>query len=595
VVAVCAVALGVGASSAPAYSDPFAPIDSPAFLNKLQQGLDGPGDTFIPPDWYSGDAFAAGEAAGRFPSIISSIGPIILAVGAFDLGWKIGRTIDTKWLHLSGQVGAKNLVGTIDQEGWCAVGGVCFSQAMGLYPDAGLTAGHDAVLTFHFAPSWTDCHTNTLSTSSPVTAPASSFSGAGAGCEATVISSITTSYTSEVGVTAGHMAQFANSSTECLSLKTQFGSRGDGTVTLSGPCFARVLTEPEINGALVHTPVVPFTTQTVGSTTTMSPAPPATMSSSDAQQARNCMEAGGAPYVATNGTVCYYDGGGLGGSVTWTGGAPVGGAHAGTPGQFNCWADPAEFVCPAAPTLPGGPATTTSPLPTPVISPPLTLPNILPGETLESYEARLRSDFFTGTIIVISDTMGYPSDADPLSAVQQLPGTVTRVTVGTPIPTVVPVYWPVGTGSGLDGKPEPWPVNPPVMNPVATAVPPITITVVPPTWTPPVPASGPLNPCNCGTVDFSPLTGLTYGTSFPFGVFAWVSDVTGGFSGGGAPISFTIADPRGDPYTVTLSSSAWEATYRPIVFAILEFCMTLAAIWFFAFRLIGFGQGEAAD
>lgn len=97
--------------------------------------------------------------------------------------------------------------------------------------------------------------------------------------------------------------------------------------------------------------------------------------------------------------------------------------------------------------------------------------------------------------------------------------------------------------------------------------------------------------CNCGNVDFSPITTLDYGSNFPFGVFTWASDVLGAASGTAGPISFDLSLPGGGTQTVTLGSTAWESTWRPIIFPIIEFFVTLGAIWVLAFRALGIDHG----
>jgi hypothetical protein len=48
----------------------------------------------------TGELMAVRTAAGVLPSL-STIGTIGAGIAAFDVGWKIGRGIDTKWLHLT--------------------------------------------------------------------------------------------------------------------------------------------------------------------------------------------------------------------------------------------------------------------------------------------------------------------------------------------------------------------------------------------------------------------------------------------------------------------------------------------------------------
>src|SRR4051794_23759374 len=52
-----------------------------------------------------GALWRARIAAGFLPKLSSAITTLTLGTAAFQLGWKIGRTIDTKWLHLTGSIG----------------------------------------------------------------------------------------------------------------------------------------------------------------------------------------------------------------------------------------------------------------------------------------------------------------------------------------------------------------------------------------------------------------------------------------------------------------------------------------------------------
>ena len=154
------------------------------------------------------------------------------------------------------------------------------------------------------------------------------------------------------------------------------------------------------------------------------------------------------------------------------------------------------------------------------------------------------------------------------------PGASTATTIG-------PVQW----------KAPGWSDNLPQIGPET----PMTIDINPPD-APPVPTGsgggggGTLGACTCPPIDFSPITSVSYGTKFPFGVFGWLSTSFAAMTTEGArPVSFSLPLPGGGTQTVDLSSSAWETTYRPIVFPILEFLMTLAAVWFIAFKILGIG------
>jgi hypothetical protein len=60
----------------------------------------------FPAQWASRPMYRVSVAARAMPPL-SALGTVTLGVGAFSLGWKIGRVIDTKWLHLSGDIGVR--------------------------------------------------------------------------------------------------------------------------------------------------------------------------------------------------------------------------------------------------------------------------------------------------------------------------------------------------------------------------------------------------------------------------------------------------------------------------------------------------------
>jgi hypothetical protein len=60
-------------------------------------------DTF-PASWAAPSAHKVSVAAKALPAL-RVVGTLGLGTTAFAVGWKIGRTIDTKWLHLSGDIG----------------------------------------------------------------------------------------------------------------------------------------------------------------------------------------------------------------------------------------------------------------------------------------------------------------------------------------------------------------------------------------------------------------------------------------------------------------------------------------------------------
>jgi len=93
------------------------------------------------------------------------------------------------------------------------------------------------------------------------------------------------------------------------------------------------------------------------------------------------------------------------------------------------------------------------------------------------------------------------------------------------------------------------------------------------------------------------LYALSVGTKFPFGIPAWIEGFFGGLSFSDTctqSLYLNNSNPSGSPtINVPFCSAAWESTYRPIVFPILEALLTLAAVIFMATKILGYGgQGE---
>lgn len=101
--------LGAFASSAKAYvgANPTAPYRDTTLDQQfwdLVKSFDDPSQ-----EGTEGDLVRTGlydsRIASRLLPAVSALGTFSLSVGAFELGWKIGRGIDTRWLHLTGDVG----------------------------------------------------------------------------------------------------------------------------------------------------------------------------------------------------------------------------------------------------------------------------------------------------------------------------------------------------------------------------------------------------------------------------------------------------------------------------------------------------------
>lgn len=212
-------------------------------------------------------------------------------------------------------------------------------------------------------------------------------------------------------------------------------------------------------------------------------------------------------------------------------------------------------------TSPQGGATVSANTDFTITTNPSTLPQIIPfprpWETYLQYQARLNGQG-VATSIATATLANTPSTIGPNEVVSVSP---------TPGTTVDPTTTTVTITRG---------------NPSA-----------------PFPAGDPNDPsvitgpggCACGTISFP---NVALGSAFPFGIFTWLNSVYSGFTGAGACPSVDFNRPSvmgGGTQAIPFCNTTWETTYRPVVFPILEFLMTLAAIWFFAFRVIGIGGG----
>lgn len=142
----------------------------------------------------------------------------------------------------------------------------------------------------------------------------------------------------------------------------------------------------------------------------------------------------------------------------------------------------------------------------------------------------------------------------------------------------------------------------------------LTVDVNPDSAPPVDPSSGtgggsPGSTCSCPPLDMTPLTGVSYGNKFPFGLFTYAAAIVGNFNVAGQAPDFSLrAQATGlnghnldSPYDVNLGGTrmAWLDTYMGYWRDLLSFCMWVGAIWFFASRILGLNgtgdPGEAVD
>lgn len=610
---------------ASAYQHTFPPYQDPSYEQAFTDLLDGApspdglvfpnewtypgGAKGPPPNWWQNKWWPLEEDAGRIPKFT---GTILLSAAAFDFGWKIGRVIDTKFLHL--------------QDPDCIIFGCPATPsgtpqapyAYAVYKAGGYPSTANLVLlTAPTVNGWVGegSSSNTAqaisTTGATTTQPDRAVNAPGAGGLAACSganydgayfygSNSGNVYTGSDGACAQlfnvDMAEGGTKYNAFISAgytpySTAYGSCGNGCPSGTGVNTSHmrgtILFKPDtaVQGPLLSSGggVQSFTAQKVDGTTTMP-----TTSCGTGGTAAPC-----AP--ATNATS----------TQLATARAEIASGDPGLGGGASCMLAPADYICPTAPTDPG------------TTNPGFTLPRPLPNETYDLYVARLRALGFLGAIVFLDD-IGYdglPTDAYPLGspALDLKPGTVTGV--GLSIPVIIPLYWP--NGSPNAGQEKQWQSSAaPTINPNTVTT--LTIQRVPLAYVPPggtgtggsgnppgaptpPPGSGGCNLPNIPSVDLSPLTGMTFGSKFPFGVFGWASTVIGYFNVSAVTPEMNF-DMSGLSSFVPGFSAHYDVKldqfdgYMTTIRALISFALWVGAIWYIGVTLLGFrGGGDMSD
>jgi hypothetical protein len=195
-----------------------------------------------------------------------------------------------------------------------------------------------------------------------------------------------------------------------------------------------------------------------------------------------------------------------------------------------------------------------------------TLPQPSPNETSADWEAGL-DPLYTGTIteVDLTDATGVP---------EMGPSAVARIQL-TPSNTVYdPLNWPSGGVGIVYAQNMTVYVNPSDYAPVSTAT---------------------QGNCESCAIDWGPISSISFGTKFPFGLFSWVNSLFGSIPDSGTCPTLSIAKPSaigGGTQDISFCSSLWEDTWRPIVFSFLEAFMTAAGIIFLAKKILGYGGSD---
>lgn len=205
----------------------------------------------------------------------------------------------------------------------------------------------------------------------------------------------------------------------------------------------------------------------------------------------------------------------------------------------------------------------------------MTLLQPLTNETYDTYAARLVAAGYLGTITDIEESTALPGYG---------PNAVTRIQAGTH------VYDPAS-----------WPTTDPDIN----AYQDLTVRHNPSTATPQATdtngAGGAWSPSTAtpGPIDFTPLTGITFGCKFPFGLFCYASDVTGWFNVTPAAPSFNFSIPGFTVSGVSLTSAndfnvslSILDTYMATIRTILAVALWVGAGWYVASRFLNLQLGD---
>lgn len=213
----------------------------------------------------------------------------------------------------------------------------------------------------------------------------------------------------------------------------------------------------------------------------------------------------------------------------------------------------------------------------------------LPNETYTAYEARLQGEGYLGTIT---------NTVEGTSLSGYGPNAVTRV------------QYPDGYGNQQTLDPLNWPTTLPLLAPNTA----ITVRHNPTSATPAPSVSSPSPQCgsttetacqveeistgpdnNVGTIDWTPLESLDLGSKFPFGVASYINSFFGSIPTSGSCPDLNINKPSalgGGTLSISFCNTAWETTYRPTVFLVLEALMTLAGVVFLAQKITGVGSTD---
>lgn len=215
-----------------------------------------------------------------------------------------------------------------------------------------------------------------------------------------------------------------------------------------------------------------------------------------------------------------------------------------------------------------------------------------PNETYTDYLTRLQAGGYVGSVTFT---------AEPSVLSGYGPNAVTRVQYtgnDATVHTLDPLVWPTTAPTMKTNTAMTIRYNPSTATPAPTDTGSNTCgTVDDPCYTTDnTPDPGQVA-CDTCAIDWTPIESISVGTKFPFGVPTWFHDFFNGLSFSDSctqSLDLNNDNPNGSaPISVPFCNAAWEDTYRPIVFPILEALMTIAAVTFLGAKIFGIGGGES--
>jgi hypothetical protein len=334
--------------------------------------------TWQPSEWAELEGFGISRVGGTLPPLSPSIGTILLAATAFDVGWKIGRTIDNLWLHLSGNLGYAQGLHLVYGERWVPSAAGTFTKWFGASgaPTTGFALQFD-----------------TTSSGCGGTVGAGSYTAITAGGGSLCHGAFEADKGSLVNGTYGLLphVEVMSYTVTATGTKANCGTAyvASGEVAAGATCSILWMSEVNAEAAMIHSAPVTYTNQTVNKTTTMNPAPSSSPTSAGLSAARSAVSA----------------------------------ASDGLANAYNCVLDTVNWLCPDPNTGQGGG--------TPIV---WAAPTVT--ETYDQYLSRLRNLGWLGTVtpVTLADNNGDPefiASGVPCTSVQ------TGATIGSSDPVTI--------------------------------------------------------------------------------------------------------------------------------------------------------------